>query len=229
MKQGPAAAAQLVQKSHQRVRISIPMIPTCSTGRTQVNSPKNDRSQRRRGQEPVAHVERGHVPEHDDRGDPRQEHHRHSELIRYSDWNCSHVQKPTPNSVPALNVSQYQRGKRGPPQQAHPHADHDRVGHEPQHRVREPEHRRLLALHDVPAGHDRVEAAARREVRVLQQLELVDRDDPRREQPRRTRDHQKQRETQGTPGTAGERPLRRRWRRRCRLPWSSCSSRRSVA
>ena len=32
----------------------------------------------------------------------------------YSDWYWSQVQKPTPKSVPALKVSQYQRGKRAP-------------------------------------------------------------------------------------------------------------------
>ena len=53
------------------------------------------------------------------------QHHRHSELMLYSDWYWSQVQKPTPKSVPALKVSQYQRGKRGTGEQAHADADDD--------------------------------------------------------------------------------------------------------
>src|SRR4051812_34541757 len=37
---GISGACQLVQKSHQRVRTSMPTTPMCSTGSTQVNSPK---------------------------------------------------------------------------------------------------------------------------------------------------------------------------------------------
>ncbi len=36
------------------------------------------------------------------------QHHRQSELMLYSDWYWSQVQKPTPNRVPALRPSQNQ-------------------------------------------------------------------------------------------------------------------------
>src|SRR6478736_4269394 len=48
------------------------------------------------------------------------QHHRHSELMLYSDWYCSQVQKPTPNRVPALRPSQYQARKRAPARSAMP-------------------------------------------------------------------------------------------------------------
>ncbi|RII06820.1 hypothetical protein DSC45_35415 [Streptomyces sp. YIM 130001] len=42
------------------------------------------------------------------------QHHRHSELMLYSDWYINHVQNPTPNSIPAFIASQYHRGNRAP-------------------------------------------------------------------------------------------------------------------
>ena len=48
------------------------------------------------------------------------EHHRHSALMLYSDWYISQAQKTTPKKVPALRVSQYQRGKRARPSRLMP-------------------------------------------------------------------------------------------------------------
>ena len=44
---------QLVQKSHQRVRTSMPMIPMCRTGSTQVNSPRKPFTQPGAGRNPL--------------------------------------------------------------------------------------------------------------------------------------------------------------------------------
>ena len=63
--------------------------------------------------------------------------------MRYSDSNWSQLTKPTPNSVPALQVSQYQRRNRPPAEQAHADADDDAVRDQAQHRVGEAEGRRL--------------------------------------------------------------------------------------
>ena len=54
------------------------------------------------------------------------QHHRQSELMLYSDWYWSQVQKPTPNSVPALSPSQYQRAEARTGEQRHADADDHR-------------------------------------------------------------------------------------------------------
>src|ERR1700761_4809022 len=108
------SARQLVQKSHQRVRISMPMMPTCSTGKTQVNSARKFFAQRGAGSRPLRRLNDVTYQNMKMVATHARQHHRHSELIRYRDSNWSQLTNPTPKRVPALKVSQYQRRKRPP-------------------------------------------------------------------------------------------------------------------
>src|SRR5690606_4061019 len=110
----PGRGRQPVQKSHQRVRISMPITPMCSTGMTQVNSPKKLFSQEGAGRKPLRTLKEVTYQNMMIVATQARQHHRHRALIRYRDWNISQAQKATPKRVPALKVSQYQRGKRAP-------------------------------------------------------------------------------------------------------------------
>ena len=66
------------------------------------------------------------------------QHHRHGELIRYSDSDWSRLTKPTPKSVPALKVSQYPAAEAAAREQAHADADDDAVATRPSIGFRNP-------------------------------------------------------------------------------------------
>lgn len=90
------------------------MIPMCRTGSTQVNSSRNPRSQPGAGSRPWRTLWEVTYQNIRIVATQARQHHRHSELMWYSDWYISQAQNPTPKSMPAFRVSQYQRRNRAP-------------------------------------------------------------------------------------------------------------------
>src|SRR3569623_876680 len=78
---------QPVQNSHQRVRIMMPTMPRWAAVGTQEKSAKKARTPGGAGRKPLRTLNATRCQNMAMVATQARQHHRHSELIRYSDWN----------------------------------------------------------------------------------------------------------------------------------------------